>query len=134
MTHRQKISLWMWATVAIMILLSLIARGQQYPITHVSGNNYKKPTKCNGLIIISDQEVVIITQEEKASYPVSITFKVRGVTYREIKMMSCRILVFVHAVTAEINREKYEVGQVNIYRRFQSKPEETTRYTFQRKL
>jgi hypothetical protein len=134
MTRRQKISLGMWLTIILAILLSMIARAQQYPITHVSGNGFTKITKCNGVITISDFEVTIISSYEKADYPVKNTFKVRGVTYREIAMMSCRILVYVHAGKYETNGIMYEVGYINIYKRFQNKPEEITRYTFKRRL
>lgn len=134
MTHRQKISLWMWATVAIMILLSMIARGQEYPVTQVSGDGYKKTITARGVIKITDEEVTVITSFERQSLPVMRTFKVKGVTYHEIALMSCRMLVYVHAGRMESNGVMYEVGYVNIYKRFQRKPEELTRYTFKRKL
>jgi nucleoside-specific outer membrane channel protein Tsx len=134
MTRKRK-SLLIGIIIAVVIFaLCMKGRAQVYQVTHYYKEGEKKGVKCTGYIEITEQVIIVNTSLEKQSYPVKAKFKASGQTFREIDMMACRMFVYVVSNEVDLRGIWCEVGQINIYKRYQRKPEEIIRYSFKRKL
>jgi hypothetical protein len=134
MTRRQKSLAIGIGIFMLLVILSMIAKAQPWPLESVSGYGYKKETRTKGVISLDDSAIYIRTNYETNIYSIRKAFRDRGKLIYDLETMSFRATVTVTTSRMTLNGVDFEYGTITLNKRYRSKPEQNIRYKYKKAL